>query len=194
MSETTKQINPKEWVSVYADEFYSYAMCKTSDEALAEDLVQETFLAGLKSLENFKNQSSERTWLYAILKNKIADHYRKASTRYELNNSEFTVEDDSFLDNYFDEEGEWKKSTAPKQWSVDYSTAIENKELASVLQNCIGKLPENQKKLVFLKLVEEGETEAVCKELNITATNYWVVMHRAKLLLRACIEKNWIKI
>ena len=82
------KINPHEWVNRYADELFGYAKAKTSDTELAEDIVQETFLAGLKSLPNFKGESSERTWLYSILKNKIADHYKKASTKYEVNNSE----------------------------------------------------------------------------------------------------------
>ena len=70
---------------------------------------------------------------------------------------------------------------------------IENKELADALNLCIDKLPESQKQLILLKLVEEEETEVVCKELNITPTNYWVIIHRAKLQLRSCLEKNWIK-
>jgi RNA polymerase sigma-70 factor (ECF subfamily) len=192
MSEAKDQINPKEWVSVYADELFNYAIYKTSDQELAEDLVQETFLAGLKARHNFKNHSSERTWLYAILKNKIADHYKKAYTKYETNGSAFTTENDPFLDNYFDEEGEWHKKAAPQNWGIDYNDSIENRELAVVLNNCMDKLPPNQKQLIFLKIVEEEKTEKVCKELNITATNYWVMIHRAKLQLRACIEKNWI--
>jgi RNA polymerase sigma-70 factor (TIGR02943 family) len=193
VNETSNILNPNNWTKIYADELYGFAMSKTSNMELAEDLVQETFLAGLKSLETFKGQSSERTWLFAILKFKIADHYRKASTKYEISNSKFGNEEDSFIDNYFTEDGDWKESAAPKDWGVEYSTSIENKELASALNNCIDKLPNNQKQIVLLKLVEEEETEKVCKELNITATNYWVIIHRAKLQLRACLEKNWFK-
>lgn len=193
MAADTNSIDPNEWLTTYADELFSYAMTKTSNVELAEDLVQETFLAGLKSLANFKAESSERTWLYSILKNKIADHYKKASTRYEINNSKFIIDDNSFLDNFFDEDGVWNENAAPISWGIDYNNAIENKELAQVLGGCIKKLPPNQKQLVLLKIVEEEETEKICKELSITATNYWVIIHRAKLLLRACIEKNWFK-
>lgn len=193
MNETSNILNPNNWTKIYADELYGFAMSRTSNTELAEDLVQETFLAGLKSLENFKGNSSERTWLFAILKFKIADHYRKASTKYEISNSKFSNNDDSFMDNYFTEDGDWKESAAPKEWGIDFSTAIENKELGIALDNCIDKLPKNQKLLIVLKLVEEEETEKVCKELNITPTNYWVIIHRAKLQLRACLEKNWFK-
>ncbi|GAB4450125.1 MAG: sigma-70 family RNA polymerase sigma factor [Bacteroidales bacterium] len=168
-------------------------MSKTGKKELAEDLVQETFLAGLKAMESFKGQSSERTWLFSILKFKIADHYRKASTKYEVNNQSFSFEDNSYIDNYFSEDGDWKENAAPHSWGIENLNGIENKELANALNFCIDKLPDNQKQLILLKLVEEEETEKVCKELNITSTNYWVIIHRAKLQLRACLEKNWFK-
>lgn len=191
MSETRTILNPANWVKTFSDELFGYAMNKTGHSDLSEDLVQETFLAGLKSQANFKGQSSERTWLFSILKFKIADHYRKASTKYEISNSKFSKENESFIDDYFTDDGEWKESAAPKHWGNDSSYAIENKELGNALYGCIEKLSGSQKQLVLLKLVEEEETEIVCKELNITPTNYWVIIHRAKLQLRACIEKNW---
>ena len=193
MNEISNILNPNNWTKIYADELYGYAMNKTGHTALTEDLVQETFLGALKSVNNFKGQSSERTYLFSILKFKIADHYRKASTKYEISNSKFRIENDSFIDNYFTEDGDWKENTAPNNWNAESLTPIENKELASALNNCIDKLPNNQKQIVLLKLVEEEETEKVCKELNITPTNYWVIIHRAKLQLRACLEINWFK-
>lgn len=194
LTKSTNLLNPHNWIKVYGDELYGYAMCKTSNTELAEDLVQETFLAGLKSQANFKGESSERTWLFSILKFKIADHYRKASTKYEISNSKFSNEDHSFIDNYFTDDGDWKENAIPKEWGIDFSTAVEDKELGIALNKCIDKLAESQKQLVMMKLVDEIETEIVCKELNITATNYWVIIHRAKLQLRLCLEKNWIKV
>lgn len=195
MTEAGSKLNPSNWVANYSDQLYGYAMSKTSKPELAEDLVQETFLAALKSLDNFKGLSSERTWLFTILKFKIADHYRKASTKYEFSNASFGKEDEtSYIDNYFEEDGNWKSKSTPKDWGVDYSASIENKELAVALNSCIEKLPDPQKRLVLLKLVEEQETELVCKELDITPTNYWVIIHRAKLQLRNCLELNWINL
>ncbi len=194
MTNAPNIINPNNWVSAYSDELYGYAMNKTSKPELAEDLVQETFLAALKSARNFKGLSTERTWLFTILKFKIADYYRKASTKFEFSNTKLGLqESESFLDNYFDKHGEWKEDTSPADWKTDYSLTIENKELGVALHNCIDKLPTKQKALILLKLVEEAKTENVCKELNITPTNYWVIIHRAKLQLRACIEINWLK-
>ena len=193
MEKSQNTLNPNDWISSYSDELYSYAMNKTSKPELAEDLVQETFFAGLKSMDNFKGLCSERTWLYTILKFKIADYYRKASTRFEFSNTRLGYEDNNpDLDYYFDNRGEWKQNTGPSDWGIDYSSSIENKELGLALNNCIDKLPHKQKLLILLKLVEEEKTEKVCKELNITTTNYWVIIHRAKLQLRACIEINWL--
>jgi RNA polymerase sigma-70 factor (ECF subfamily) len=193
VSETQNIINPNNWTKNYADELYGYAMTKTSKSELAEDLVQETFLAGLKSLDSFKGNSSERTWLYAILKFKIADHYRKASTRNEIPNSKIGNEEGSYVDNYFKDDGDWKENAMPQDWGVDYSSTLENKELGTALNACIEKLPANQKQVIVLKFIDDQETENVCKELNIAATNYWVIIHRAKLQLRACLELNWFK-
>ena len=186
-------LNPTNWIHSYADELYSYAMHKTGNTELAEDLVQETFLAGLKSQHTFRGNCSERTWLYAILKYKIADHYRKASTKPEISHSNMRGEEDVETDHYFTEDGGWKKTARPKDWAVDYSRTLENKELAAALNACIEKLSEGQKQLVILKLIEEVDVQKICKELKLTATNYWVIIHRAKLQLRACLENTWFK-
>lgn len=193
MTNNPNTLNPLNWTEKYGDELFGYAMGKTSKCELAEDLVQETFLAGLKSLKSFKGNSTERTWLYSILKFKVADHYRKASTKYEINSSKLAKNNVHSEFSYFKDDGDWKESALPKDWGIDYTSTIENKELSKALNNCIEKLSENQKQLVILKLVEEEETENVCKELNITSTNYWVIVHRAKLQLRACLEKNWFR-
>jgi len=186
-------LTPENWTAAYADELYGYAMHKTGKQELSEDLVQETFLSALNAMSRFKGESSERTWLFAILKFKIADHYRKASTKYEVSSSTFGDATDAFSTAYFNEDGDWIESASPKEWTAEHLKAIENKELANALNACIDKLPDSQKRLILLKLVEEEETEVVCKELKITPTNYWVVIHRAKLQLRACLEKNWLK-
>ena len=99
MTEKRNTLNPENWTNTYADELFGYAMSKTSNSALSEDLVQDTFLGGLKSQKNFKGDSTERTWLFSILKFKIADHYRKASTKNEIANFKFGENDTSFIDN-----------------------------------------------------------------------------------------------
>lgn len=184
-------MNPNVWVDLYSDAMYSFALQKTGNDQLSEDLVQETFLSALKSAASFKGQSSERTWLFAILKFKIADHYRKAATKYEYTVSRVMHNRTDQSEHFFNSDGEWLEDSHPQTWSEDKMQDVEKKELGSIVNNCIEKLSEDQKQVILLKMVEEVETKIVCKELDITATNYWVLIHRAKLLLRACLEKNW---
>jgi RNA polymerase sigma-70 factor (TIGR02943 family) len=193
VAESINIIQPESWVQNYADELYVFAMSKTGNPELAEDLVQETFLGALKSMQNFKGNSSEKTWLYAILKFKIADHYKKASTKNELVSSKIHKNENHDKDPYFMEDGGWHNKMRPTDWGIDYSCPVENKELSIVLNKCIEKLAHTQKHLVRLKMIEEVEVTQICKELQITATNYWVIIHRAKLQLRSCLEKNWFK-
>lgn len=183
------KLDAQQWVKNYSDELYRYAYSKTGCQSKSEDLVQESFLSALQASSAFKGQSSERTWLFAILKNKIAEYYRKASTRYEKNASYFQTDEE---DDFFAADGHWKPDMAPQTWSIATSAALENKELAMALDICVEKLPATQKDVVKMKLVEENETEIVCKELQLSASNFWVLIHRAKILLRACLEKNWL--
>lgn len=187
-------LNPNTWVDNYADELFGYAYTKTGKSDLAEDLVQETFLAALKASATYRGQCSERTWLFTLLKFKISDYYRKASNRYEINSTSLSFEDNGSVEFFFNEDEEWRKENAPKSWGHQVSCSLENKELAAALNWCIDRLPEAQKQLILLKMVEEEETEKICKDLNISTTNYWVIVHRAKLQLRACLERNWFKL
>lgn len=189
-------LNPQNWTDKYADDLYGYALSKSSSTELAEDFVQETFLSALNGIKNFKGNSSERTWLFSILKNKIADHYRKASTRYEVSDNSFMQGDESrsFLDLFFDNGGEWTKQAKPKQWSADEGNILDDKDFQLAMQKCVGKLPANWHTAITLKFLEEKDSDDICKELNVSASNYWVIMHRAKLMLRTCLEKTWFKL
>ena len=93
---------------------------------------------------------------------------------------------------YFDENDHWKLDTAPRNWSVNYSQPVETKEFNEILNKCMDKLSEIMKIVFTMKYLDEKESDAICKELNITSSNYWVIMHRAKLQLRGCLEKKWI--
>ena len=189
-------LNPNSWIDKYADDLYGYALSKCSSAELAEDFVQDTFLSALNGFNNFKGNSSERTWLFSILKNKIADHYRKASTRYEVFGNSLMQGDESrsFLDLFFEDGGHWSKQAKPKQWIEEEGNVLDDKDFQRAMQSCIGKLPANWHTAITLKFLEEKESDDICKELNVSTSNYWVIMHRAKLMLRACLEKTWFKL
>ena len=183
----TNLLNPKNWVKNYSEQLFRFALQRVNDREAAKDIVQETFFAAYKNLENFKGEVSEKNWLFIILKNKIIDHYRKKTNQLftELDECEEAFE------NYFDEAGHWKKETAPHNWNADYKSPVESKEFFEILNKCLQKLSELTRIAFTLKYLDEKESDEICKELMISASNYWVVIHRAKLQLRTCIEKKW---
>ena len=175
-----------EWVNKYGDMLYRYALPRVQDAELAKDLVQETFLAAWRNRDNFKAEVSEKNWMYAILKNKIIDHFRKAATRLTdrlAGSNEEQV--------FFDDADHWNKPSYPLDWSVGSNTSLDQKEFYTVLNACKNKLKSLQNMVFTLKYLEDMDSDTICKELGITASNFWVLMHRAKLNLRACLEKNW---
>jgi len=179
--------DPRMWVDKYGDYLYSFAISRVYDSMTAEDLVQDTFYSAFKAKDSFLGNSTERTWLTSILKRKIIDHYRKNARSKE----------DKILDsnNPFQKEGvmkgHWEDEHLPHNWLYEDSKVLESKEFYATLKNCLSKLPEKWQAVFTLKEIDEVETEQVCKELDITSTNLWVIMHRAKVHLRKCIEKNW---
>ncbi len=182
-----RNFNPDKWVDNYSDELYRYALTRINDNGLAEDIVQETFLSAWKAKETYKGEATEKNWLYAICKNKIIDHFRK-QTNNIINSS--SAEEDI----YFNEVEHWRDEPTPKEWGVSYTHSIETKEFYNVLELCKKSLKDIQQSVFVMKYMEDEEAENICKALDITASNYWVIIHRCKLHLRSCLEKNWIKI
>lgn len=179
--------DPTHWVDKYADYLYSYAVSRLEDEDLCRDLVQETFLAALERLSDFKGQSSERTWLTAILKYKVIDVYRKRNTAWLLNGGAAEAEPE-----YFNaDDGHWKDVYAPRTMGIEDGDVTTRKELAGILEKCLKRLPALWYSVFSMKHLDELKAEAICRELKVTPSNYWVILHRAKVNLRACIEKEW---
>jgi RNA polymerase sigma-70 factor (TIGR02943 family) len=188
MSLTDKQfLNPEKWVSLHADYLFNFTIGRINDRDLAKDLVQDTFFSALKAKDNFKGESSERTWLIAILKRKIVDYYRK------INSIKGKAEVHMNFYAEGEREGEWLEERAPSDWSGEIDKKIENEELANVLKKCIRNLPEKYAIVFRMKTVHQIETEDICKELGITSSNLWVIIHRARTQLRRCMEDNWFK-
>ncbi len=185
---STSVCDPKKWVNLYADYLYSYAFARLDNEEQARDLVQETFLAALEKIDQFKGNSSERTWLTAILKYKVIDVYRKKNSGLQTE----IVEREPELEFFESDNGHWKEAYYPQVLGVENSDPFANKELTSVLQKCLQKLPSLWYSVFAMKHMDELATEMICKELKVTPSNFWVIIHRAKLNLRACIQKAWL--
>jgi RNA polymerase sigma-70 factor (ECF subfamily) len=182
-------LNPHNWVAAYADYLYSFAIMRLNDEELAKDLVQETFLAALQKIDAFEGKSSERTWLTAILKNKIIDVYRKKSSGLKTTDIR---EAEQEQDDFFAADGHWKTEHGPKEFGMEDKDHLVSKEFEAVLKKCLQKLPALWMAVFTMKHIEDESTDAICSELKVSASNFWVIIHRAKLNLRACLQRNWI--
>jgi len=164
---------------------------KVGTTSIAEDLVQETFLSAIRAKDSFKGESTEKTWLVSILKNKIIDHYRKKDVL--KNASEYIAEtEQEFTGSFFDlNDGHWLRHMAPVAWGESADGAIDSAEFNDVLQNCIKKMPNKLAPVFIAKFIDEEDTDEICKVHNISSSNYWVILHRARVLMRSCLEKNW---
>lgn len=182
---TEHKINPNNWIKDYSDYLFNYTITRVSDRDIAQDLVQDTFLAGLKSMANFKGEASERTWLIAILKRKIIDHYRKINSNKGKAEVRMSYNSDS------ETEGDWLEERVADPFDKTAEDKIENTELGIAIHDCLGKLPEKQAAVFKMKTLLHYETEAICNELNITASNLWVIIHRARTAMASCMEENW---
>lgn len=180
MSETN--IDTGQLVEEHSDYLLSFAMSKLQDLELAKDLVQDTFVSAITKLDTFEQRSNIRTWLTSILNRKIIDHWRKAETRYTDPVSSF-----------------FKQDSGPRHWILDkgknnsVASIVEEitiEETAMELHSCIELLPEKWRGVITSKYLDEKVSDDICKELEITPSNLWVIIHRAKLLLRDCLTKK----
>lgn len=181
------KLYPETWIDKYSDHMLGYALTRLRDRDLAKDMVQESFFVALRTKENYRGEISEKNWLYLILRSRILDYYKK---KREVTESQLQKSDEDSEDRYFMKSGAWNKEEAPKEWLPD--KMLESKEFMGVLNACLKRLTVTQQAAFTMKYIDGNETETICKELEITSSNYWVLVHRAKLQLRKCLETNWI--
>ena len=181
-------LKPAKWVDLYADYMYQYAYSRISDHEKAKDLVQDTFLSALKAMSNFEGRSNERTWLTAILKRKIIDYYRKINSK--KGKAEITM---SFYQDG-EKKGDWLEESVPQDWDNEIERSMESIELRDAITLCIDLLPEKYAMVFKMRTLQQIETAEICKELEISASNLWVIIHRARTQLRKCLEESWFNI
>jgi RNA polymerase sigma-70 factor, ECF subfamily len=160
------------------------------DRDLAEDVVQETLVAAIAAQGGFSGRSSVKTWLTGILKHKIVDAIRQKQ-RQPVIVSSFDEETDlEEFDPLFKDNGGWQ--APPADWG-DPENALSRREFMDVMEVCLEKLPANTARVFIMREVMELDTDEICKELTITANNLWVILYRARMALRHCLEQNWFK-
>jgi RNA polymerase sigma-70 factor (ECF subfamily) len=184
MAETASE-TIEQWVNEYSDYLFNFAMKKLSDRDLVLDLIQDTFVAAFKGLDKFEGRSAPQTWLVSILNRKIIDHWRKENSRKTDVASHFFRGDGDKM------EGFWILGNAPSQRVSSIENTIEKEEQARELSECLDTLPNNWKGIMYAKYMEEKRGEEITEEFGISSSNFWVIVHRAKIVLRDCLEKKW---
>ena len=185
--------DPERWVELHGDYLFRYALMRLRDASKAEDAVQETFLAALKGGKSFAGRSAEKSWLVGILKNKISDYYRKASRETSFTDMEFYSDEES---DRFVADGllkdSWIHELGPQEWSSP-GASLDSEVFWQTFRDCSNKLPKNVGTVFTLREVDGIESREICALLNISQSNLWVMLHRARMALRRCMETNWFE-
>lgn len=192
----SRNLQPQRWVDNYGDALYHHALKLLRDPLKAEEAVQEAMLAGLQSMNGFDGRSTEKTWLFSILRFKVMDEFRRMSkdrARHQSNAEDEETEGlalEQQLANDFDQSGRWRH--APSDWG-DPEDVLASEQLRDLLDRCIARLPRRHADAFVLKTIAGEDTETVCQVLDVTPTNLWQMLYRARMGLRRCIEAEWGK-
>ncbi|MDX1930238.1 MAG: sigma-70 family RNA polymerase sigma factor [Pirellulaceae bacterium] len=180
MEDKPVALNPSQWVDTYGDTLFAYAVARLRDHNAAEEAVQETFLSALKFIDQYRQSGSEGAWLMGILKRKVIDQARAQAKQPAA------LAEDAAVSALFDKRGNWSKSAkANSRMRLD---TLEREEFRVVFQDCLRKLPPTQASTFWLREVQQESAEEVCKALDISTSNLWVLMHRARLALAECMK------
>jgi len=184
-------VNPERWVKDYGDELYGFAVLRVRDRSAAQDFVQETFLAGIKAKESFAGRSNERAWLFGILRHKLVDVYRLQGRELPFAALETPLpeEQNAFGAAGVGKDG-WLKGLAPKAWETPEEILV-TKEFQEVLKGCLSRLPVKVAQAFVMREIDGVSSKEICKDLAESPNNVWVMLHRARMALRRCLEVRW---
>jgi RNA polymerase sigma-70 factor (ECF subfamily) len=192
--ELTASSNTKNLVDELAPlrrDMLKFARLQLRDDAAAEDAVQEALAAALSGQKQFNNRAQVKTWVFAILKNKIIDIIRERARSPGTAISVDEIPEDAY-DDLFDENGFWQDDARPSSWG-DPEGCFSSQQFWQVFEICLNRLPENTARVFMMREMLGFDTEEICKELTISSTNCWVVLHRARMGLRLCLDERWFK-
>lgn len=181
-------LDPARWTEAHGDYLFRYAQARVRTREVAEDLVQDTLLAAVRTQDRFAGSASERSWLVGILKHKIVDHYRQRGRETTFTDLEFLQ--DEFA-HKFDEGGWWVHERGPHAWAEPADAAMRRDEFWQTLRTCLDRLPARVATVFALREMEEVPSREICETLNVSAANLWVMLHRARMALRECLESRW---
>jgi RNA polymerase sigma-70 factor, ECF subfamily len=190
---TTATIKPKYepeiWLKEYGDYLFQFAFSKIRNTQQAEDLVQETFLAALKAFEKFEGRSTVKTWLTSILKFKVMDHYRRGlreipESRLQKEEAEFST----FMDSLYDADNH--RTLSIQAIIPDGEEETWRKEIRQHINDCLDSVNPRYRQIFVMREIDDMKTDDICKEAGITASNFWVMLHRVRSMLQKCMHKK----
>lgn len=185
-----RDISAEALLSLRAD-MLRFAQLQLRNRETAEDVVQESIEAALRKSSSFTGQSALKTWVFAILRNRIIDHLRQASRTVTM--SSLVNDDDDWQENLealFNERGGWRDGPRPVAWP-DPQQSMETRQFWVVFETCLDHLPPKTGRVFMMREFLGFETEEICTQTGISATNCHVILHRARLKLRGCMETGW---
>jgi RNA polymerase sigma-70 factor (ECF subfamily) len=184
---SSNTVNPQIWTEAYHEILFKYALARLRDADLAEESIQETFLAALQSRKGFRGLASEKTWLISILKRKIYDHFRRTGrdrqfkTTFPMEHSRTDVFD-----------SERMPAVRSRIWFSDPSTVYEQKEFLKIIKHALSELPSRTAQAFILREVIELSSQEICEFMDISIYNLYVMVHRARKHLKDDLQQNWL--
>ena len=185
-SEGSVDPNPATWVDRYGGDLYSYALTRLRNSHASEEVVQETLLAGVKNVEQFRGQSSDKAWLMTILRRKIVDHVRSRN-RHDLRNA--ILKDDRRVEKFLNDIGSFDPDLIPED--IDPRQLALDRELWGLVRECLDLLPQRQADAFMLREFEGLSANEICETLEISRSNLWVLLHRARIRIAECLFQLW---
>lgn len=179
-------VDTERWVEEHGECLYRFALLRVRKPEIAEDLVQDTLLAAVRTVGNFSGKSTERSWLVGILKNKISDYFRKLGRETTFTDMEFLNDE---MSHKF-ENGFWNHDVGPKDWQESEAVTYRG-EFWQTMRGCLDKLPPRVADVFMMREMDGQDTPEICEVLKISQSNLWVMLHRARMALRECLEINW---
>jgi RNA polymerase sigma-70 factor (ECF subfamily) len=192
MSTVAHPFNDNAYMTDIRQQMLKFAQLQLRDTAAAEDVVQDALLGAMKNADKFAGKAAFKSWVFAILKNKIIDNIRGKSRTVaisDLQDDPSGQEDTSFL---FDEVEHWKAEHAPSKWR-NPEQQLQNGQFWQVFEACLNKLPAAQARCFMMREFIGLDSQEICKELALSTTNLHVQLHRARLSLQKCLDSHWFK-
>jgi RNA polymerase sigma-70 factor (TIGR02943 family) len=169
-----------------------FATLQLNDRDLAEDAVQDALASALRSAGAFAGRSALKTWVFAILKNKIVDVIRQRSRLVYAGSMIRNDEDEDSGPAQFDQRGHWQREETPATWGVP-DDALQDEQFWRVFEACLDGLPARQGRVFMMREFVGLEADEICTAVAISSSNLHVLLHRARLRLRDCLESKWFE-